>query len=141
MARSKFNVSFDDVMDETPVDNNILENKIITPEPKNEEKVNENTPSTSQTTHITDNDTSSKRASKENRKVSKSATKEKAEKTAASSYTKTCINIDSEKSELVKIAAMMGYKGNVSAYINALIDKDIKTNGEAYKKIMNLINK
>lgn len=37
MARSKFNVSFDDVMDETPVDNNILENKIITPEPKNEE--------------------------------------------------------------------------------------------------------
>lgn len=141
MARSKFNVNFDDVMDETPVDNNILENKIITPEPKDAEKVNKNTPFTSQSTHITDNDTSSKRASKENRKVSKSATKEKVEKPAASSYTKTCINIDSEKSELVKIAAMMGYKGNVSAYINALIDKDIKTNGESYKKIMNLINK
>ena len=132
MARSKFNLNFDDVIDE----------KKIEPA-KKEAELEEVKPSADDAAVDTEDNNSaeetSKKTSKEKSKPAKPS-KTKNEKIAPSSYTKTCINIDSEKAELVRIAAMMGYKGNVSAYINALIDKDIKSNGESYRQIQNLMN-
>ena len=132
MARSKFNLNFDDVIDE----------KKIEPEKKKAE-LEEVKPSADDAAVDTEDNNSaeetSKKTSKEKIKPAKPS-KTKNEKIAPASYTKTCINIDSEKAELVRIAAMMGYKGNVSAYINALIDKDIKSNGESYRQIQNLMN-
>lgn len=132
MARSKFNLNFDDVIDE----------KKIEPAKKKAE-LEEVKPSADDAAVDTEDNNSaeetSKKTSKEKIKPAKPS-KTKNEKIAPASYTKTCINIDSEKAELVRIAAMMGYKGNVSAYINALIDKDIKSNGESYRQIQNLMN-
>lgn len=131
MARSKFNLNFDDVIDE----------KKIEPA-KKEAELEEVKPSADDAAVDTEDNNSaeetSKKTSKEKSKPAKPS-KTKNEKVAPASYTKTCINIDSEKAELVRIAAMMGYKGNVSAYINALIDKDIKSNGESYRQIQNLM--
>lgn len=132
MARSKFNLNFDDVIDE----------KKIEPA-KKEAELEEVKPSADDAAVDTEDNNSaeetSKKTSKEKSKPA-NPSKTKNEKIAPASYTKTCINIDSEKAELVRIAAMMGYKGNVSAYINALIDKDIKSNGESYRQIQNLMN-
>lgn len=132
MARSKFNLNFDDVIDE----------KKIEPA-KKEAELEEVKPSADDAAVDTEDNNSaeetSKKTSKEKSKPAKPS-KTKIEKITPASYTKTCINIDSEKAELVRIAAMMGYKGNVSAYINALIDKDIKSNGESYRQIQNLMN-
>lgn len=132
MARSKFNLNFDDVIDE----------KKIEPA-KKEAELEEVKPSADDAAVDTEDNNSaeetSKKTSKEKSKPAKPS-KTKNEKISPASYTKTCINIDSEKAELVRIAAMMGYKGNVSAYINALIDKDIKSNGESYRQIQNLMN-
>ena len=132
MARSKFNLNFDDVIDE----------KKIEPA-KKEAELEEVKPSADDAAVDTEDNNSaeetSKKTSKEKSKPAKPS-KTKKEKISPASYTKTCINIDSEKAELVRIAAMMGYKGNVSAYINALIDKDIKSNGESYRQIQNLMN-
>lgn len=132
MARSKFNLNFEDVIDE----------KKIEPE-KKEAELEDVKPSADDAAVDTEDNNSaeetSKKTSKEKIKPAKPS-KTKNEKIAPASYTKTCINIDSEKAELVRIAAMMGYKGNVSAYINALIDKDIKSNGESYRQIQNLMN-
>ena len=132
MARSKFNLNFEDVIDE----------KKIEPE-KKEAELEDVKPSADDAVVDTEDNNSaeetSKKTSKEKIKPAKPS-KTKNEKIAPASYTKTCINIDSEKAELVRIAAMMGYKGNVSAYINALIDKDIKSNGESYRQIQNLMN-
>lgn len=49
--------------------------------------------------------------------------------------TKISLNIPNDSLELVGIAAGLNHKGNISGYINALIQKDIKENGDIYARI------
>lgn len=53
-------------------------------------------------------------------------------------YSKISINIPDEYLEIVEIAAGINYKGNTSAYIVSLVEKDIKANGKVYEQIRNL---
>ena len=51
---------------------------------------------------------------------------------------RTTISIPKDVVELMNIAVAYKYKGNASAYITDLIEKDIKANGKLYKQINEL---
>lgn len=48
---------------------------------------------------------------------------------------KLCINTPVDYAELITIAAGTRFKGNISAYINSLIERDLQENGDIYRKI------
>lgn len=49
--------------------------------------------------------------------------------------TKVSLNIPNEYMDLVSVAAGIGHRGNTSAYIVSLIEKDIEANGKVYNQV------
>lgn len=54
---------------------------------------------------------------------------------------KVSFNLPKESLELAKIAAFIGFKGNLSAYIVDLIEKDINANRQTYEMIKKIKDK
>lgn len=52
-------------------------------------------------------------------------------------YTKISANIQNDFYDWMTIAAGIGHKGNISGYLNSLIEKDLLENGEIYSRIKN----
>lgn len=54
---------------------------------------------------------------------------------------KVSFNLSKDELELAKIAAFIGFKGNLSAYIVDLIEKDINANRQTYEMIKKIKDK
>ena len=50
-------------------------------------------------------------------------------------YTKLSINMKSENMDVIKLAAGIKFKGNISAYLNDLVEKDITENEKLYAQL------
>lgn len=58
---------------------------------------------------------------------------------SAEPYTKMSINVPTECVDLIKTAANIYCKGNVSSYIASLIEKDIEQNKEQYNNVLKMM--
>ena len=121
MAKKKFIVDPDDVMDE------------------NKDKT---TKDAEKPTESTDNNTkpTKKKENTKNKTIIKNKESEEIENNKVGRpkgvpSTKISLNIPNQYLELVNIAAGLNYKGNTSSYINALIKEDIDKNKNIYEQI------
>ena len=78
---------------------------------------------------------------KEKEKNEPKAKKGKGGRPSAGKVKKMPLSIPEELYDDVEVAATLFYKGNKTAYINALIKKDLEENGEKYKEFKKMIER